>query len=98
KTLAPFTTPDKTAKYDTYLLAAEALKRTGEFGQAVEIIDKTIARYGVNAVLLNSAGECYVGLGKTKEALMAFEKSLELSPDQPEVREKAEKLKKRSLR
>jgi len=95
KTLAPFTTPEKTAKYNTYLLAAEALKRTGEFGQAVEIIDKTIARYGVNAVLLNSAGECYVGLGKTKEALMAFEKSLELSPDQPGARKKVEELKKR---
>ncbi|OGD18590.1 MAG: hypothetical protein A2Y70_01440 [Candidatus Aminicenantes bacterium RBG_13_64_14] len=98
KTLAPFITPDKAAKYDTYILAAEALRRTGEFGRAVELLDKAVAHYGVNAVLLNSIGECYTGLGKTKEALMAFEKSLELSPDQPEVREKAEKLKKRSLR
>jgi tetratricopeptide (TPR) repeat protein len=96
KTLAPFMIPEKTAKYDTYLLAAEALKRTGEFGQAVELLDKAVAHYGVNAVLLNSIGECYTGLGKTKEALAAFEKSLELSPDQPEVRKRVETLRKKT--
>jgi GWxTD domain-containing protein len=96
KILAPFTTPDKAAKYDTYLLAAEALKRTGEFGRAIELLDKAVARYGVNAVLLNSTGECYEGLGKTKEALAAFEKSLELSPDQPNVRKKVETLRKKA--
>ena len=96
RTLAPFISPQKTAKYETYLLAGEALKRAGEFGRAIELLDQAIAHYGVNAVLLNSAGECYAGLGKTKEALAAFEKSLELSPDQPGVRAKAEELKKRS--
>jgi tetratricopeptide (TPR) repeat protein len=96
KTLAPFTTPEKTAKYDTCLLAAEALKRTGEFKRAIELLDKAVAHYGVNAVLLNSTGECYAGLGKNKEALMAFEKSLELSPDQPDVRKKVETLRKKN--
>ena len=98
KILAPFMTPEKTGKYDTYLLAAEALKRMGELGRAVELLDKAVVHYGVNAVLLNSIGECYEGLGKTKEALAAFEKSLELSPDQPEVRKKVEELKKKSPR
>ena len=98
KTLAPFMTPEKTGKYDTSLLAAEALKRMGELGRAVELLDKAVVHYGVNAVLLNSIGECYEGLGKTKEALAAFEKSLELSPDQPEVRKKVEELKKKSPR
>ena len=98
QTLAPFTTPEKTAKYDTCLLAATALKRTGEFGRAVELLDKAVVRYGVNAVLLNSTGECYAGLGKTKEALAAFEKSLELSPDQPDVRKRVESLRKKAPR
>ena len=70
----------------------------GELGRAVELLDKAVVHYGVNAVLLNSIGECYEGLGKTKEALAAFEKSLELSPDQPEVRKKVEELKKKSPR
>ncbi len=96
RTLAPFMTPGKTAKYDTCLLAAEALKRTGEFGRAVELLDKAVAHYGVNTVLLNSIGECYTGLGKTKEALAAFEKSLELSPGQAEVRKRVETLRKKA--
>jgi cytochrome c-type biogenesis protein CcmH/NrfG len=33
-------------------------------------------------------------MGKTKEALAAYEKSLQLSPDQPRIREKVEALKK----
>ena len=91
--LAPFIGAERTAKYETYVLAAEALKRTGELGRAVELLDRAIARYGVNAVLLNSAGECYQGLGRIKDALAAYEKSLELSPDQPEVRKRVETLK-----
>jgi GWxTD domain-containing protein len=94
-TLAVFLGQPKAAKYETYLLAGEALKRSGEFDRAIEFLGKAVAHYGVNAVLLNSTGECYAGMGKIPEALAAFEKSLELSPDQPEVRKKVEELKKR---
>jgi GWxTD domain-containing protein len=93
KVLAPFIGVERTAKYETHVLAAEALKRTGELGRAVELLDRAVVRFGVNAVLLNSAGECYQGLGRIKDALAAYEKSLELSPDQPEVRKKVEALK-----
>jgi GWxTD domain-containing protein len=93
--LAPFLGQPEAAKYETFVLAGEALKRTGEFGRAIELLDKAVAHYGVNAVLLNSIGECYAGQGKTAEALAAFQKSLELSPDQPGVRSKVEELKKR---
>jgi GWxTD domain-containing protein len=93
--LVPFLGQTKPAKYETFILTAEALKRTGEFGRAIELLDKAVAHYGVNAVLLNSTGECYAGLGKIPEALAAFQKSLELSADQPEVRKKVEELKKR---
>lgn len=91
--LEPFLGAEKPAKYETHVLAAEALKRTGRFERAVELLDKAIAHYGVNAVLLNSIAECYQGLGRIKEALAAFERSLELSPDQPAVRKRVEELK-----
>ena len=93
KVLAPFLVPEKSARYETHILGAEALKRTGEFARALELLDRAIARFGVNAVLLNSAGECNQGLGRIKDALAAFERSLELSPDQPEVRKRVEALK-----
>jgi GWxTD domain-containing protein len=95
RTLAPFVAPEKMAAYETHVLTAEALKRTGEFGRAVELLDRAVSHYGVNAALMNSLGECYLGMGKTKEALAAFEKSLELSPDQPQVKQKVDELKKR---
>lgn len=93
KVLAPFLGGEKPAKYETLVLAAEALKRTGRFETAIELLDRAIAHYGVNAVLLNSIGESYQGLGRIKEALAAFERSLELSPDQPAVRKRVEELK-----
>ena len=52
-----------------------------------------VSHYGVNASVLNAIGESYLGLGKLAEALAAFEKSLQLSPDQPEIQKKVEGLK-----
>jgi GWxTD domain-containing protein len=95
KILLPFVGPEKTAKYETHVLAAEAFKRTGELDRAIELLDQAVAHYGVNAVLLNSLGECYENQGKTKEALAAFEKSLQLSPEQPQVKKKVDGLRKK---
>ena len=49
----------------------------------------------MNAELLNAIGDCNLALGKLPEALAAFERSLRLSPDQPEVRTKVDELKKK---
>ena len=98
KLLVPFVDPARTAKYETYVLAAEALKRVGGFDRAVELLDKAVAHYGINASLMNMTGECYLGLGKVPEALAAFEKSLGLSPEQPQIRQKIEELKKKAAR
>jgi GWxTD domain-containing protein len=95
RVLVPFVAPDKSAKYETLVLAAEALKRTGGFDRAVELLDRAVAHYGVNATLMNSMGECYEGSGKPNEALAAYEKSLQLSPDQPQVRKRADELKRK---
>ncbi len=98
RTLGAFVAPPKSPKYETLVLAAEAHKRLKELEPAVALLDQTIGRFGVNAALMNSLGECYEGLGKPQEALGAYEKSLQLSPDQPEVQKKAEALKKKAPR
>lgn len=95
RTLTPFIDPARTAKYETCVLAAEALRRAGELVPAVAVVERTIAHYGINAVLMNLMGECLADLGKVAEALAAFEKSLSLSPDQPSVRAKIDELRKR---
>jgi tetratricopeptide (TPR) repeat protein len=95
KTLDPFLDPAKGATYETCVLAAEALKRTGAYDRAIGILDRTVSSFGINATLMNAIGECDEALGKAKEALAAYEKSLQLSPDQPRVRERVEALKKK---
>ena len=60
----------------------------GEFNKAIFLFDKAIDRFGVNIFLLNSLGDCYFNLGKLREALAAWGKSLEIMPDQPQIKEK----------
>jgi GWxTD domain-containing protein len=93
--LSPFLGKTPAPAFEILVLAGEALRKSGEFAKAVEVLDRAVARYGVNASVLNAIGESYLGLGKRAEALASFEKSLQLSPEQPEVRKKAEDLRKR---
>jgi tetratricopeptide (TPR) repeat protein len=38
-------------------------------------------------------GECYFQIGEIEEALAAWEKSLEINPDQPELKKSLEAIK-----
>jgi Flp pilus assembly protein TadD len=98
KVLAPFVAEAKTPLYETLVLAADSLRRTNEPGRAVALLDRAVAHFGVNAALMNALGECYEGMAKTKEALAAYGKSLELSPDQPKVKERLAELRKKAGR
>jgi GWxTD domain-containing protein len=95
RTLNPFLDPSKTATYEILVLAADALMRSGVPERAVAILDRAVASFGVNAALMNALGEGYEAWGKPKEALAAYEKSLQLSPDQPKVRARVEELRKK---
>jgi GWxTD domain-containing protein len=92
--LAPYLGQAQAAPYEILVLAGEVYRRSGDFAKAVEVLDKAISRYGINASLLNAIGESYLGLGKRAEALASFEKSLQLSPEQPAVLKKVEDLRK----
>jgi tetratricopeptide (TPR) repeat protein len=92
--LTPFLGRGQGIKYEMYILAGDIFRKSGEFAKAVEVLNLAVSHYGVNASVLNAIGESYLGMGRLAEALAAFEKSLELSPDQPEVRKKVEELKK----
>lgn len=95
QTLAAFVDPQKSPTYETLVLAADARKRVKDFEAAVGLLDRAVVHYGINAMLINAIGECYEGLGKPQEALAAYGKSLQLSPDQPEIRKRVEALKKK---
>jgi len=91
--LLPFSESDK-PNYDIYFLLGIAHQALGEFSQAISFYDKGISHFGININLLNSLGECYYRLGELGEALAAWEKSLEINPNQPEIEKKVEALKK----
>jgi GWxTD domain-containing protein len=91
--LAPFMNPERPPRYEMMFLLATAYQKEGQAERALQVIDQAITHYGVNINILNLAGECHLQLGQRVEALQAFQKSLELVPDQPEVRRLVELLK-----
>jgi len=91
--LAPFLDASQTPKYEIYILAGQSLLRTGDFARALGIFDRAVAHFGVNASLLNVIGDSYVGLGRPKDAQAVWEKSLEINPNQPEIKKKIDGLK-----
>ena len=68
-------------------------QKLGKLDKAIEAFDSVIDSYGLNANVLNSIGECYFQLGKPQEALVVWEKSLEINPDQPQIKKNVEALK-----
>ena len=81
---------DKPPAYDLYLLLGRAYQKLGEWDKAIDIFSDAVSRFGIGAVLLNAVGACYLEKGDSKAALVAWEKSLELNPDQPQVRKSVE--------
>ena len=95
RVLAPYLKRPQGAPYEVYLLAGEAFKKSGDFAMAIEVLNIAVSHYGVNASVMNAIGESYLDWGKISEAQAAFEKSLQLSPNQPEVLKKVEELKRK---
>jgi len=91
--LAPFLAATKTPKYEAFELTGQAYAKLGEYVKAVGVLEQAVSRFGVNAALLNAIGDGYLHLEKPKEALAALEKSLELNPQQPDIRAKVAALK-----
>jgi len=91
--LEPFLDPTRPPNYDIFVLAGRARRSKADWAGALEITNRTISHFGANTVLLNAVGDCELGLGKIKQALAAWEKSLEFNPDQPEIRRKIADLK-----
>jgi len=80
--------------YEIHLLLGKSFQALGNYGKAVDIYDRAISHFGIDVNLLNPLGECYFRLGSADEALAAWEKSLEVNPNQPEIQKIINDLKK----
>jgi GWxTD domain-containing protein len=65
----------------------------GRASQGLRKYDKAIAHYqkfmeheGLNYEILNEVGQCQMALGALEEAVRAWARSLEINPDQPEIK------------
>lgn len=94
KILLPFL--DSAAADDQFALTlADVYRALGEYRWAIDLYDKAISRAGVSVPVLNALGDCHLGLGETKEALAAWERSLAVDPKQDALRKKIEDLRKK---
>ena len=91
--LTPYAAAGK-EKFELFYYLGEAAKRIGEPEAAIGYYQKAITQKGNVVEILNSIGSCYLELGNKGEALRAWEKSLEINPDQKAIREAINKLKK----
>jgi len=93
KILDGFVLAEQGVRYETYLVAAQAAFSLGQYEKALTILDKAVARHGSDIQLLDLIGDCYFKLGKKEEALAVWQKSLEVNPDQPELKKKIQAVK-----
>lgn len=92
--LAPFLETEKPDEDVIYRLA-EAQKSLGQYEEAAKRYKQILSGFGASLDVLNSLGFCYYRLGDLTEARTAWIKSLEINPNQPEIRELLDSLGKR---
>lgn len=83
-TLTPFL-GNENVEYEVYFYLGKSAQASGDFKKAISYFREAISRFGLNIFLLNAVGECFFNLNDIQEAKAAWEKSLEINPDQPEI-------------
>ncbi len=91
--LKPFLSLRTPPEYDVLFLLGTACKNMGKWDQAVDYFNQAVTHYGVNPNLLNVLGTCYFQMGDHREALRAWEKSLEINANQPQIQKNVNVLK-----
>jgi GWxTD domain-containing protein len=84
---------DRPERYQFYAILGQSCQALSELAEAISYYKSYLDYFGTNIQILNSVGECYLQLGNREEALTAWTRSLELNPNQDDLREKVESLK-----
>jgi len=88
---SPFLQTEK--QFDFLLYLGQSCQGLGELAEAIARYKGYLGHFGANISVLNSIGDCYYQLGNWEEARVAWQRSLEISPNQEEVRKKLDSLK-----
>jgi tetratricopeptide (TPR) repeat protein len=82
----PFYRDKKNYEFAQYL--GESSQALGRYGEAIGFYKDYLTYFGTNLIVLNAIGECYVQTGDLAGAITVWRKSLELSPNQAELKQK----------
>lgn len=74
-------------------LLGQTSQALGELAEAAAYYKDYLTHFGTNISVLNAIGDCYSQLGNIAEALFAYEKSLELNPNQEKIKALVKSLK-----
>ena len=78
--------------YDFLRLLGRSCQALEEYEEAIQHYKDYLNHMGTNLLILNAIGECYLNLGNTDEALIAWERSLEIDPNQRAIEEKVKSI------
>jgi len=95
--LSPFSA-EAEKEMGIYFYLGKSYQMLSQFEEAISYYKEYLSHFGTNLAILNLIGECYYQLGNKKEALRAWEKSLEIDPMQEEVKKIVDSLKKETKR
>jgi len=82
-------------KHKFYGILGQSCQAQGEYEDAILYYKEYLSFYGTNINILNSIGQCYYNLGNYEQALIAWERSLEINPEQEDLQNIVKSLKKK---
>jgi Flp pilus assembly protein TadD len=80
-------------RYEVLALLGEAHFQKKEYSKVTEVLEKAITLRRATTPVLNMLGISLLDLGDTERAQEMLERSLDLDPEQPRVKELLEKIK-----
>ena len=83
-----------TESYALYYYLGKSSQEIDVFEEAISYYHKALTLRGNTTDVLNSLGVCYYEIGDKDQAVLAWEKSLEIKPDQKKIKELIEAVKK----
>jgi len=79
--------------YEFLSLLGKSCQSLQEYEEAIQYYRQYLTHMGTNLIILNSIGDCYFLMEENEGALMTWEKSLEINPNQEEIKEKIKSIK-----
>jgi GWxTD domain-containing protein len=90
--LSPFT-ESKTGSYALYYYLGKSSQEVNAFEEAISYYHRALTLRGNTTDVLNSLGVCYYEIEDKEQAILAWEKSLEVNPEQEKIKKLVEAVK-----